>query len=199
MHVQDRSVGHQAVLIAAFVSLTACGGTSRINPTALPQSGALSPGSGATAENSRPASAAPQRTSVSPLVGGSFAILNTNGDGIQGTYTGTVQVRATEEASLTLEISGGSGTFAGAAGSLSVRGSGSFVDEGAFLLHGQGDIRIAGGHRSVLTLFLRGNASVGCSAGGQIIVSQFGAGTMPGAGSVTATLQHTVANTGCSP
>jgi hypothetical protein len=129
---------------------------------------------------------------------GSFALGNRDGDGIAGTYTGVARLSTNgQKASLTLQISSGSGAFAGAAGSLVLKGEGSFADEGGFDLDGGGDIVLPGGSRSVV-VNLRGTAVAGCSASQLISISQNGQGTLSRAGRIAGKLSHQVANTGCS-
>jgi hypothetical protein len=134
-----------------------------------------------------------------PLLAGSFTITNREGDTIVGTYAGASVFQAgSQTASVTLQIVSGSGEFAGASGSFTLSGVGSFADEGAFRLHGHGEIVLADGKRTNVRLNLRGTSGVTCSASERILISQTATGTLGHAGRVTATLSHEVGNTGCS-
>ncbi len=104
---------------------------------------------------------------------------------------------AFEHASLTLQISDGSGALAGAGGVIPVAGLGSFVGEGDFLLQGHGEMTLAGGQRAILAVTLQGSSFASCSDSGQITISQSAAGAMGRVGRVSATLQHTVGGAGC--
>jgi hypothetical protein len=138
---------------------------------------------------------------VFPLLAGSFAIVNRDGDGIEGTYTGVAQAApgALQKSSLSMQVSNGSGSFAGAVGTLDISGAGSFAEEGAFLLDGGGALTLAGGKRAVLVLTLRGESLASCSPSGRIAIGQTAGGTMARAGRVTARLSHVVGGTGCVP
>ena len=139
-------------------------------------------------------------TAVFPLAGGSFTVQNAGGDAITGTYTGTATFGSDERerSSLTLQVTGGSGVFAGATGSLDITGRGAFSGEGTFVLDGSGEVRFADGRRAVLVLRMRGSSTAGCNASNQIQISQTAEGTLGRVGRVTATLSHAVENTGCS-
>ena len=200
MNVKDSVIGH-AVLCAALVSLSACSRISPVGPTSdsarpLQQGQPLSPALPSTPQQVPHATAAAAATS--PLLAGSFAIANADGDGIRGTYSGSAQLSggALQHASLTLQISDGSGVLAGAGGVIPVAGLGSFVGEGDFLLQGHGEMTLAGGQRAILALTLQGTSFASCSDSGQITISQSAAGAMGRVGRVSATLQHTVGGAG---
>jgi hypothetical protein len=200
MNVKDSAIGY-AVLCAALVSLSACSRISPVDPTSdsaqpLQQGQPLSPALPSTPQRVQHATAA---VATSPLLEGSFAIANAHGDGIRGTYSGTAQFSdgALQHASLTLRISDGSGTLAGAGGVIPVAGLGSFVGEGDFLLQGHGEMTLAGGQLAILALTLQGTSLASCSERGQITISQSAAGAMGRVGRVSATLHHTVGGAGC--
>ena len=175
-----------------FAGLLAAGCSQ---PSALRQS-ALAP----AASVSQFRSPAARLASVFPLAGGSFTVQNAGGDGIAGTYAGTATFGSDqrEHSSLTLQVNGGSGVFAGATGSLVVTGQGAFSGEGTFVLDGSGEVRFADGRRAVLVLRVRGSSTAGCNASNQIQISQSAEGTLGRIGRVAATLSHAVENTGCS-
>ncbi|HYT75078.1 MAG TPA: hypothetical protein VEL79_10050 [Vicinamibacterales bacterium] len=198
MNVKDSVIGH--AVLCALVSLSACSRISPVGPTSdsarpLQQGQPLSPALPSTPQRVQHATAA----AASPLLAGSFAIANADGDGIRGTYSGTAQFSdgAFEHASLTLQISDGSGALAGAGGVIPVAGLGSFVGEGDFLLQGHGEMTLAGGQRAILAVTLQGSSFASCSDSGQITISQSAAGAMGRVGRVSATLQHTVGGAGC--
>ena len=141
-------------------------------------------------------SVAPAAEVEFPLVFGTFDIGNTNR--ITGTHSGvsTFSTGGAEQASLTLQVTGGTGVFAGATGSLSVTGTGAFAGEGSFSLSGSGELTVAG-RRINLVLNLRGTSAATCSPRELIAITQTGSGTMGRAGRVTGTLHHEVENTGC--
>ena len=163
-------------------------------PSSGPQS-ALAPASSVSQSSTRPTDAA----AVFPLIQGSFIVVNPSGDGIAGTYTGTSTLGGgSQQSSLALQVTAGSGAFAGATGSLVLTGQGAFADEGTFVMGGSGEVAQQDGKRAVLVLRLRGSSTAGCTASSQIGITQIADGTLGRIGRVTATLNHAVLNTGCS-
>jgi hypothetical protein len=190
------------LLFASLASAISCGRPSPVSPSVSPP--ALQVGERASAES--PGAAVKSLGAVSPdaafpLLGGSFAIQNGDGDGISGTYSGAAEFAggAPQKTSLTLQVSNGTGTFAGAAGILAVTGTGSFAGSGAFALDGSGGVTLAGGKWAVLVLSLRGDSVVSCNISGHIAIGQTAAGVLARAGRVEARLGHVVGNTGCAP
>ena len=174
------------VALSAVVGLTAgCGSPAPLSPAdAAP---------GAAADRR---SVAPLAEVEFPLVSGTFSI--GNDDRITGTHSGvsTFPAGGAERASLTLRVTGGTGVFAGATGSVSVTGTGAFAGEGAFSLSGSGELMVAG-RRINLVLNLRGTSSASCSPRQLIAITQTGSGAMGRAGRVAGTLNHEVESTGC--
>jgi hypothetical protein len=183
-----RLLGH-AILCAGLAVVASCS-----RPSPLPESTLAPAGvqSGNQAQTSLDAVAF-------PLLAGSFAIVNRNGDGIDGTYSGTATFTdgGLERSSLTLHIASGSGAYAGAAGTLAMSGVGAFAGEGAFSLDGTGEVVLAGGRRAVVVVNLRGTSVAGCSPSERIAITQTAGGTLSRVGRVTATLTHEVGETGC--
>jgi hypothetical protein len=136
-----------------------------------------------------------------PLSAGTFQIANGAGDSISGTYAGTAVFSSNgpEKAALTLQISGGTGAFAGASGTALATGTGGFADEGAFTIDARGDVAIAGGKHAQITLSLSGTSRATCSDTSQIAITQTADGNMARAGHVHGTFDHVVGNTGCIP
>jgi hypothetical protein len=200
MKTRFHSLFGYAVLSVGVMSTMSCSRPSSVTPTA-PSPAALQQGQHVLSASSLAAGlrASSGEVVAFPLVAGSFAIANLDGDGIVGTYTGiaTFADSTHQKSSLTFEIGNGSGGFAGAHGTIAMKGNGSFADEGQFLLEGSGEITIAGGSRSIIALSLRGSSVASCSTSGQIAITQSAEGTMGRAGHVTATLSHEVGNTGC--
>ena len=189
MNSRLHSLVSHAVLCAGVILVTSCSRpSSGFQPTAP---GALTRGP------STPGSAEGQ---VFPLLEGSFAIWARAGDGIVGTYAGTstLSEAGRQRSSITLQVTGGSGVFAGATGSLVVSGTGAFADEGTVVLEGDGEVTLAGGRRAVVVFNLRGSSVASCSLTEQIAIDQSATGTMSRAGRVEARLRHVVGNTGCT-
>jgi hypothetical protein len=137
---------------------------------------------------------------VFPLLEGSFDIGAKGGDGIVGTYTGTSTFSGDgrQRSFVALQVTGGSGAFAGASGFLTVTGTGAFADEGTFVLDGEGELTLVGGRRAVVVFNLRGSSVASCSLSEQIVIAQSASGTLSRAGRVDARLSHVVGNTGCT-
>ena len=189
MGMTAHSLFGRAVLWAGLLSATAC-----TAPTSGPQS-ALAP----TAPAARQQAQVSTATEANPLLAGSFTIADEEGDAIVGTYTGTSRFLGggSQTASVTLQITSGSGKFAGVTGSFTLNGVGAFADEGSFFLNGQGEVALAGEKRSTIVLNLRGTSVATCSSQ-QVLISQTATGALGHAGRVTATLSHVVGNAGCS-
>lgn len=183
----------RGVFIAAIL-VTSCGRTSPVSPDIS------SPMSTQAADRLASGVQVSSAGATFPLVAGSFSIENEKGDRLVGAYAGTVNYPdgRTQAATLTLQISDGSGTFSQAGGTIELEGIGAFVDEGAFLLEGRGAVTLGTGKRIGLVLSLRGASTVGCSTSERIAVLQTATGSMAHAGRVKATLTHEVENTGCS-
>jgi hypothetical protein len=202
MKTRVHSVLGLVVLCVGLTSAISCSRSSPVSPSAPPPPAlqgaehALS-ASPVTLANGLQAISAD--AAVFPLLAGSFAIVNRDGDGIVGTYSGTTQFAegAQQKSSLTFQISNGSGTFAGATGILEVKGVGSFAGAGEFLLDGGGEVTLAAGKRAVVMLSLRGSSVASCS-GGHIAIDQTAEGALARAGRVAARLSHVVGNTGCA-
>jgi hypothetical protein len=188
----SRLPGH-GVLYAAVLMAVSCGGSSPVSPDLV------SPMSAQATGRLRAAVQVSSAGATFPLVAGSFSIENEKGDRIAGSYSGTAIYPdgTTQESTLTLQISDGSGAFARAGGTIAMRGAGAFADEGDFLLEGRGEVSV-GGKRTVLNLSLRGVSTIGCSTSDRIAIFQTAAGSMSHAGRVKATLSHEIENTGCS-
>lgn len=189
------SVLVRAALIGAVTFAAACGRTTPVEPAA-----ALAAASG-SGRSARVGAAEPVAGDVLyPLIGGSFVIDSARGARIIGSYAGTalIAVDGPQTASMTFQITGGSGVFEGAQGTLSLSGTGAFADEGELQLEGRGEVTLAGGNRTHLKLNLRGTSRATCSAAERILISQTAAGTLARAGRVIATLSHEVGGTGCS-
>jgi hypothetical protein len=190
------------LLFASLASATSCGRPAPVSPTV--PSPALQGEEHALAES--PVAAVKGLHAIAadaaafPLLTGSFAIENGSGDGIAGTYTGTTQFAggAVQKSSLTLQVSSGSGIFARAAGTLAIKGVGSFAGSGEFLLDGSGEVTMAAGKR-LLVLSLRGTSVASCNTSGHIVIGQTADGVLARAGRVQARLSHVVGNTGCAP
>ena len=183
-----RSFPRQVVLCAAVVVAASCGRTSPVSPA---------PSSRATGHQGLAASTG--EGVAFPLIAGSFVISTAKGHEIVGAYSGTAAIfgAAVQSSTLTLQISGGSGTFADAAGTIAIQGNGAFADEGEFVLEGRGDLILAGGRSRGLVLSLRGVSRATCASSGRIAITQTAGGTMAHAGRVTATLRHEVGSTSC--
>ena len=200
MTVRVHSVVGVGLLALGLAAAVGCGRTSPVSPTAVstPAAQAAVPNSASAA--SQPANRKSGGTDITnPLLAGSFEIANTSGDSIKGTYTGTVRFApgAPERVSLTLVLTGGTGVFAGASGSIGASGLGAFASEGAFTLDIRGDALLEHGKHAQITANISGTSSLYCTATAQIAVTQTGDGTMGRAGRVHGTFSHEVGNADC--
>ena len=197
MNVRVRSVVGSALFVFGLAAAAGCGGSS---PTA-PSASATAAASTASANHASPPSSV--RPDGGPVVTtslhGSFDIHNGSGDGVSGTYSGTgVSSGGSEQAFLSMQITGGTGIYAGATGSVDALGSGAFSGEGTYSLSARGDALLDGGKHAQITFNLSGTSAASCIPIDQFTVTQTGSGTMGRAGRVTARFQHTVTSgAGC--
>ena len=171
------------VLVCLFAGAAACSGVSPTQPApAVP---------GVEARDSAAAE------TVLLLAAGSVTLTSQKGT-ISGTYTGEAAgLGIAEQGSTTVALTGGTGLYSGASGTLTGAGSGGFTGEGQFSLVLKGTIATASGARQV-RVSLRGTSTVSCR-GETIVVTQTGAGTGTSIGRISAVLTHDVAsNAGCS-
>ena len=200
MKSRVRSYVGSELMAVGLVAVAGCS-AAPTSPAAVSSAAAvqttLSPASGSANKNVM------KKTTVQgtfPLTGGTFQIANGTGDSISGTYSGVAVFSSNgpEKAGLTMQITSGTGAFAGANGSANVTGTGGFADGGVFTMDAHGDVALSGGKHAQVTFGLAGTASVSCSATNQITISQSGNGNMGRAGHVHGTLQHVVGNADCT-
>ena len=190
MRIGVRSLTGQVALWATLAAAASCSGSSPVGP-GLSSSAT---GGGATSRST-------DGVMIGfPLERGSLVIASSRGHQIVGSYVGTALLSGeqVQTSTLTVQISDGSGAFAGAAGTIVIQGTGAFADEGEFVLEGRGDLTVAGGRRKTLALSLRGLSRASCGNRDLIAISQSATGAMGHAGRVTATLTHEVGSTSCS-
>jgi hypothetical protein len=198
MTVRVHSFAGSGLLVIGLAAAIGCGGSSPASPTMPAASGAQAAAS-ASNRTSGQASMRPAADGETfALAGTLFSISNGSGDSISGTYSGSAifSANAPERAALTLQITAGTGTYAGAKGTVSASGTGAFADEGAFTLDARGDVVLEGGKHAQITVNLSGTSAASCATN-QILITQTGTGTMARAGRVTASFAHVVGSSGC--
>lgn len=172
-----------AGLAIALLAVPAC---SRSVPTAPDSAGS------AAAAQSRSGG---DPTATYTLQGGTLNLSTAKGDTLSGDYAGTSEIRATgETATLTVTLTGGGGSLAGATGTLEGTGSGAFSTAGSVSLVLQGVITTQDGSSKV-RISLKGRSETSCQT--PIRVNQFTEGAMSGAGRVSANLSHLLGGTTC--
>lgn len=185
------------LLVIGLGAVMGCGRTSPVSPT----SAAASVSQPVVIAGPAPATggAMTRRATGFPIVSGTFTIASDSGDGLTGTYTGTsfVSAGAPERALLNLQISGGTGAYAGASGSMGATGVGAFTGEGPLTVDLKGDALVHGKHLP-LRIGLVGTSSVSCSSSSEVVVTQTATGSMKKTGDVHATFRHVVGQAGCS-
>lgn len=194
MNVRVRSVIGSALLVFGVAAVTGCGRSSPIAPTA-----AASVAAGSLTLN-RTSAQATTRPNGGPVVTtslqGTFDIHSGSGDGISGTYRGTaVSSGGAEQAFLTMQITAGTGIYAGATGAVDASGTGAFSGEGSYTLSGRGDAVLQGSKHAQITFNTAGTSMPSCipdTPTDQFIITQTGTGTMGRVGRVSATSTHRV-------
>ena len=196
--------------LASVLALSSALGCSQSAPTApTPTAVAASPVASATSVSGSAAGgtsvgssslAASSASHSVDLSGGTFRVTTTSSDQLTGTYTGRATVPQSRPATVTfdLRVTGGSGAFQGASGTLRGDGTGAFAGEGTFSLSLKGPLSLAGkpGSSNVQT-DISGTARTSC-VGGRIQVTLQGSGSSNRFGNVTETLTHVLGNAACS-
>ncbi len=134
------------------------------------------------------------------LFDGSFTLTTSDGD-IAGVYTGhsSISPSGRSDASLDLQVTGGTNLFQGATGSLTGNGTGAFSGEGSFSLIFRGSISTAADPtRFRVRGKVSGTSSASCASQITAITLE-GDGAFGMLGDVHAVLTHLVGGSGCSP
>jgi hypothetical protein len=190
-----RQPGTQAPVALAtlvFVAMTAaaCGHSSPAAPDAATAS-ADAPLAAQTPE----LAAKPTAAATFPLSEGTFTITGRKGTQISGVYTGeTTMSNDVSATTLRLEVQGGTGSLAGAAGVLEGKGTGAFTGEGKFSLVVSGFLSTDDKKKSKFTASLQGWSTIDCD-NGLVVISLHADG--PDNAKSGAEMRHIVGNAGC--
>lgn len=190
MNARVHSVGGSVLFLVGLAAAAGCGRSSPVSPTAA--AAPVSTGGLDTAASQpvmRPAGGAV----VTATLAGTFTVSNDTGDSLTGTYSGTATSSpgTTEQALLTLQITGGTGVYAGARGTADGQGYGAFSGEGTYSLAGRGDAVLGSGKHAQITMNLAGTSAASCDIdASQLVITQTGGGTVGRAGRSTSTFRH---------
>ncbi len=136
-----------------------------------------------------------------PLLNGTFVITTRSGDQLTASYVGAVTAPIAGRPTVTLEfvITGGSGVFQGASGTLQGKGSGAFTGAGDFVLPSVTGVLFttANPAGSLFRATVVGTSALSCSAAHRMLLTLRGQGTVAGVGRVDAELIGEIGNTGC--
>jgi hypothetical protein len=180
-----------ASLLALFVTTaTACGPSPLTTPASI----------GSAAASSLPIVTAGRSDITVDLLAGTFTLTMDDGSQLTGAYVGqaTLSSSGRVTSSLQLDVTGGTGALQGATGSLKGDGTGGFTDAGAFSLSLEGVVSTpAQKGESEFRTKIRGTSTISCGPQGRLL--SLGGDGHAVKGDLTATFQHTVGNTGCSP
>jgi hypothetical protein len=132
------------------------------------------------------------------LLGGMFLLTTDAGDTIAGTYTGeaSVTIPGQDTASLQLTVSGGTGIFNGATGSLTGNGIGAFTGEGNFVLVLSGSLATTAQPVDI-HVSVKGASVISCAPEERILLRLQGQGVAGRFGRLTTAFSHQVSNTSC--
>jgi hypothetical protein len=100
---------------------------------------------------------------------------------------------------LQLEVTGGTGVFAGATGSLVGDGTGDFTGPGSFVLSSLKGTLSTLKDGSKLTVSVNGESSLSCSTSSRILLTLHGTGNAAGVDRFAMDLRAEIGGTGCSP
>lgn len=125
------------------------------------------------------------------LLEGTISLNLSDGTTIWGTYRGTATVPSVGQSRATLEgkVTGGTGLFAGATGTLRGAGIGGFVNDGEFSVTLHALISMANGHSREVPIALNGISTSTCTTTAPPRVALDGRGKAKGLGSA-AHLEH---------
>jgi hypothetical protein len=185
-----RQLAKLVLTLAVIASNLGC--ASPAAPDSPEPSPALSPDRGGAALSSETPDVTFQ------LLDGSFRLMGAGGDFMTGTYAGVASVGRLATSTSEFKITGGTGAFSGAVGTLSGNGKGAFTGEGRFSLTLAGRVTTQSSGGVKLRLALEGTATVSCTASNQISVTQNGTGSAPRVGIVSGTFQHHLSDTRCT-
>ena len=164
---------------AAGLIVGACNGASPMSPS---RAGAVA-GGGAT--SSTPGV-------ITPLSDGTITVTTRQGT-LTGMYTGEGR---DSSGAFSVELTGGTGSFAGASGTLMGSGEGGFIGEGSFSLVLDGILTTPAGSRK-MKIALKGTSTLSCVNQVPLLTLTAGA-QVTGSGSSSAVLTHQVGLAGCS-
>jgi len=177
-------------------TLTACGGGAPASPDTLtpaPAAATVPAIAPATASAAVLAKADPVEFS---LQNGTFT-LEVGSASLIGTYEGrSVQGSGPELASLTLDVTGGTGSFTGATGVLTADGRGAFAGEGAFQITVTGEVEANGQKR--VRIKAKGQSGLSCGSTGPVLAMS-GSGSAGNLGEASVQLTHEIAGAFCAP
>ena len=143
-----------------------------------------------------------QAPSSFPLLNGTFVIATGSGDQLTASFVGAVTAPIPGRPTVTLNfvITGGSGVFQGASGTLQGEGSGAFTSEGDFVLHSVTGVLVttADPAGSLFRATVVGTSALSCSAAHRILLTLRGQGTVAMVGRVVVEFIAEIGNTGCS-
>jgi hypothetical protein len=133
------------------------------------------------------------RTSYSvDLLEGTMSLTLADGTTMWGMYRGTATVPSVGQSRATLEgeVTGGTGMFAGATGTIEGAGIGGFVNDGEFSVRLHATVSMANGHSREVSVALNGISTSTCTTTAPPRVTLDGTSKSRGIGSAAAHLEH---------
>ena len=134
------------------------------------------------------------------LSDGAFELTTSDGDTLDGRYTGTVEITGSGKrstASLDLHVEGGTGAFIGASGTLRGEGKGALINDGSFWLSLDGQLSTAEGSALQFRAVVRGTSQLSC-VDNRVQATLVGTGSARRFRRVELELSHLLENAGCS-
>jgi hypothetical protein len=177
-----------ATLVLVTMTAASCGHSSPVAPDAAAAPSEAAAAAPATLTGT-PGSGAASTVETFPLSSGTFTISGRKGGTVTGVYSGeTTELNGVSVTTLKLEVTGGTGSLAGAAGVLDGKGTGAFTGEGTFALEVSGFVSTDGKKKTKFSAALLGSSTLACESG-HVIVSLHA--------SAPNELRHEVGNAGC--
>lgn len=124
-----------------------------------------------------------------------------DGSSIWGTYSGSASTATgslSSRAKLDGEITGGTGTFAGATGTFRAAGTGGFVNDGPFSATLRVSVSSASRSSIQWAVTLNGTSTSTCSTTAPPRMALDGTGDVKGSGTITGHLEHNLGSSICA-
>ena len=197
--------GALSITVLLCVSIAGCsaqaptapervGSAALIGPTEIP------PPSPAATSTSVSVHAKTRASHSYDLLEGTITLTLPDGSALWGTYHGVASIPSSGQPRATLEgtVTGGTGLFAGAAGSLSGRGTGGFAGDGEFSVALRAAVSMRDGESLDVRATLKGTSTSTCTTTAPPRMALDGTGSVRGLAGATGHFEHNLGTKICA-